>query len=109
MTKAKGFYMYDSNPRNKRKIDVVGDVNITNFSWHQGHQQRFQGKKYNKSLSSNHSVTIYTPLLALRRPLVLLSSYPTKIFLYENASKYKDRFLYSLYFLQRKCPEYILL
>lgn len=46
--KLKGFICVTQNPINKKKLDVADAVNITNFSWH--HQQRFQGKKYNKNL-----------------------------------------------------------
>lgn len=56
------------NPRNKRKLDVAGDVNITNFSLHQGHQQRFQGKKYNKSLSITSVPIIQLPYIPLSSP-----------------------------------------
>lgn len=106
-------YVLDSKYKsNKRKLNVVGYINIKNFSWHQGPsieiaRKEMQGKSVFKPIFSTH-LLIYTPLLTLRKPLMLFFYLSNQSFSLWKCNKNTDRFLHILYFIQRKYSIYII-
>lgn len=106
MTKAKGFYTYDA--KSKRKLDVVGHVNIKDFSWHQELSIKIPRKEIQWKSVFNpifHSLSYQPSLHSQETTCITFLVYPTRVFLYENARKYRD-FYISPIFIPKKIYMY---
>lgn len=96
MTKAKDFYMCDS--KSKIKLDVVSHVNIKDFSWHQELLIKIPRKEIQWKSVFNpifHSLSYHTnpSLHSQETTCITFLVYPTRVFLYENARKYRDFYI----------------